>query len=420
MNHLYFLFLFSLFVPFNFSQTPPTANPNHQSYIQTPLNLEAYIGNKDFEFLYQFNEDDPFREMAKAVGRMEFTARTPTGDVTLRGTGFFISDQNILTCYHVPYNPKYIIEEIIEARIIMDRLKPNYASQEVIQVDPKPFKQNQASDYIIYTIKDTSQKRPPLKLSTTPPANNESIYIIHHPLDMPLTLSRRLCFVTTHNTNDLLHTCDTLEGSSGAPIISSVTHKVIGLHQGALSDVNIGISITRILNESIIRVVEKPTDTSTAISTVRPESLIVGKFGIKSDFPFLPKDYELHYDKDSMIHTLLKNKKKVISVRSKKVLIFFSPTNNQSSNLESIDHISATTNKTKKLWIGLILEEGQTKPFPPKTTLKAENLRKKRKIIPTKFTITERNEHYTENRKYISSQNNNVFMSNIEEHPTLD
>ena len=59
---------------------------------------------------------------------------------------------------------------------------------------------------------------------------NKSIYIIHYPKGKNVKVSYGL--FSNIIDNDVNHLCCTEEGSSGAPIISLETHKVIGIHIG--------------------------------------------------------------------------------------------------------------------------------------------------------------------------------------------
>jgi V8-like Glu-specific endopeptidase len=62
---------------------------------------------------------------------------------------------------------------------------------------------------------------------------NESIYILHH----PNAEGAKVSFgkgIEEVNDYDIKHLCHTEPGSSGGPILSRMTNKVIGIHKGSI------------------------------------------------------------------------------------------------------------------------------------------------------------------------------------------
>ena len=73
---------------------------------------------------------------------------------------------------------------------------------------------------------------------------NESIYILHHPNAEEAKVSFG-SGIEKVNDYDIKHFCHTEPGSSGGPILSKITNKVIGIHKGSKtkygkSDYNLG------------------------------------------------------------------------------------------------------------------------------------------------------------------------------------
>ena len=73
---------------------------------------------------------------------------------------------------------------------------------------------------------------------------NESIYILHHPNAEEAKVSFG-SGIEKENDYDIKHKCHTEPGSSGGPILSKITNKVIGIHKGSKtkygkSDYNLG------------------------------------------------------------------------------------------------------------------------------------------------------------------------------------
>jgi hypothetical protein len=79
--------------------------------------------------------------------------------------------------------------------------------------------------------------RQPLAVSDEDPSSGMPLYVVQHPNGDPKRVSRNDCSVDEVSVagrgmanTDFSHRCDTLGGSSGAPVVSLATHKVVGLH----------------------------------------------------------------------------------------------------------------------------------------------------------------------------------------------
>ena len=82
---------------------------------------------------------------------------------------------------------------------------------------------------------------------------NESIYILHHPNAEEAKVSFG-SGIEKENDYDIKHKCHTEPGSSGGPILSKITNKVIGIHKGSKtkygkSDYNLGTFLKYPLNK---------------------------------------------------------------------------------------------------------------------------------------------------------------------------
>ena len=148
---------------------------------------------------------------------------------------------------------------------------------------------------------------------------DEQIFILHFPNIGEAKVSYA-CGIEKINDYDIKHKCNTEVGSSGGPIFSAITKRIIGIHKGAISnrerktaynigtflkfplnDLNLGLNIKQILSS------EEYPEIKTLIKNLYTKKLlsnIVQIKGIKKIFgsdligyqllceeKFLPKDY---------------------------------------------------------------------------------------------------------------------------------
>lgn len=59
---------------------------------------------------------------------------------------------------------------------------------------------------------------------------NEPLFILHHPEGLPLSVTDRNCSASATSETTFMHTCDTLNGSSGALIFAKIDGAVVGIH----------------------------------------------------------------------------------------------------------------------------------------------------------------------------------------------
>ena len=82
---------------------------------------------------------------------------------------------------------------------------------------------------------------------------NEDIYILHYPNNSQKAYISYGNGIEQKGEYDIKHKCNTIQGSSGAPILSCLTNKVIGIHKGFVSEnsksFNIGIFLKFPLDE---------------------------------------------------------------------------------------------------------------------------------------------------------------------------
>ena len=62
----------------------------------------------------------------------------------------------------------------------------------------------------------------------------DSIYILHYPNALCASVSYGKGIKASNNKYDIEHKCNTLNGSSGGPILSLLTNEIIGIHKGTV------------------------------------------------------------------------------------------------------------------------------------------------------------------------------------------
>lgn len=76
-----------------------------------------------------------------------------------------------------------------------------------------------------------------MTLSNATPDVLTTLFLVHHPGGYPKYVTRGRCQTDDPaiDGTDILHRCDTLPGSSGAPIFDNNTRQVVGLHYSAVA-----------------------------------------------------------------------------------------------------------------------------------------------------------------------------------------
>ena len=111
--------------------------------------------------------------------------------------------------------------------------------------------------------------RQPLAVSDESLVEGMLLYVVQHPNGEPKRVSRNDCSVDKVSIagrgmgiTDFSHRCDTLGGSSGAPVVSLANHKVVGLHhlgfdEDSVMRLNRAVHIKRILADIPVAVLEE-------------------------------------------------------------------------------------------------------------------------------------------------------------------
>ena len=223
--------------------------------VRTPqaiqLKLEQMQGSKDFERIYDFKPGSRFRRFSRPVGRLKVRTRDREGRTgTVLCTASVISEQYIITNYHCI--PGLMGTEALAAKLELGYLNEfDTSSVREFQVASEPAEADGELDYaIVRVFGNPSLSHGVIRIGRETVEERDAVFLIHHPEGSPLILSRKQCYVTKAESGEISHTCDTMGGSSGSPLFSDETQRVIGLHFAGAADRNVGKSMRRIVGRS--------------------------------------------------------------------------------------------------------------------------------------------------------------------------
>ncbi|WP_210211517.1 SUMF1/EgtB/PvdO family nonheme iron enzyme, partial [Azospirillum griseum] len=123
-------------------------------------------------------------------------------------------------------------------------------------VDIRPVETSQWPDYSILRVAGNPAARfGALTMPVTAPLPSEPLIMFHHPLGQPMVLSAKGCRVGARpidGDGQLIHYCDTNDGSSGAPILDVNGTRLIGLHYAGNTGFNLAVPMVRLRQQSAI------------------------------------------------------------------------------------------------------------------------------------------------------------------------
>ena len=222
----------------------------------TDVQLELSIGNYENEPIINYSVGSVFAQIGRSVGRLDVL----TDKGMFPCTAFIVSKQYILTNYHCSLG-LLDNEKIGATRIDATQFVAGYTQTGIDEgtkkytVIPTPVETSKSLDYaVLEVIGDPSQEYGQLKLSSILPNSGDPFWIIGHPMGEGQRISREKCKANNPalSSGKLLHTCDTLPGNSGSPVIDAGLQQVVALHHaGSKADsVNFAILMSEILANS--------------------------------------------------------------------------------------------------------------------------------------------------------------------------
>jgi len=205
-----------------------------------------------FEPMGLLREDDPLRRLTRAVGRLDLLIEDDDGRFMSSCTATIVNDgEAILTANHcIPGTEGHVVE----ASILLDYYG---ADSDTIRLNvaTEPLVQDRDLDFSLVPLLDPVPRDiSPVPIGRADVLPGDRLIMVHHPEALPKKLTEYGCRAAPSLAADtnLRHVCDTLPGSSGAPIFNQ-NLEVVGTHHsgGRTSDdptsFNAGTRIVTIL-----------------------------------------------------------------------------------------------------------------------------------------------------------------------------
>ncbi|MGP6085428.1 trypsin-like peptidase domain-containing protein [Antarctobacter jejuensis] len=223
------------------------------------VQLEVQAGAYNNEFISNYGANSIFARTGRSVGMLQIL--TNAGHAPC--TGFLVEGNRIITNHHcvpgVLDHPQMkakgansIAAVQFHVGFVRDGLDDGVKT---FHVNPVPLETNEALDYtVLQVLGDANAEFGALELSAAVPQDRDPFWVIGHPMGEAQRISREKCQADTPALaqNRLRHTCDTLPGNSGSPVIDAGSQKVIALHHAGsrAGQVNFAVPMAEILAKS--------------------------------------------------------------------------------------------------------------------------------------------------------------------------
>lgn len=220
------------------------------------------FGMPEIDLVAHFGKTSRIAQAGRPVGRLDVS----TGTGVLSCTGFLVTADLLLTTARCAQGAPRRIGKDTEVEAIrfilgyLDETAPE--STEAFEVDTTPVEIDEALNYAVLRI---SSGKPgdlygTLALARRAPLDFEPLWLLGHPFGFPQHVAREDCWTATPAVLDgnLRHSCDTLPGNEGSPLVDALENRVIGLHFGGFrTGLQHAIPMRRILDSSRVL---KPAD----------------------------------------------------------------------------------------------------------------------------------------------------------------
>jgi hypothetical protein len=209
------------------------------------IQVQGYSpGGPWWEVVSQINNDPQLLQAAKSVARLQVQPMTGSG---WSCTGFLIASDRLLTNNHC-INSDEQCTGTVAAFDLTDVARPKQQLKcaSLLAHDP-------GLDYaLIQLTTDASTQSPILPFSTAQLKAGDPVEVIEHGWEVPARVSRSHCALVDIGVHvgqpksDIEYTCDTIESSSGSPILNT-KYEVLAIHHW--QNPNQGVSIGIILED---------------------------------------------------------------------------------------------------------------------------------------------------------------------------
>ncbi|WP_421904532.1 trypsin-like peptidase domain-containing protein [Mameliella sp.] len=264
-----------LFPPETFGQV---VAPRQETLLDAQL--EAQVGAYNNEFVSSYGDNSIFVRTGRAVGMLQIL--TNVGHAPC--TAFLVEGNKLVTNHHcVPGILKHprmvekgassIAAVQFHAGFLRDGIEDGVKS---FHVNPVPLETSEALDYtVLQVLGDANAEFGALDLSAAVPNDRDPFWVIGHPMGEAQRISREKCQADSPAVagNRLRHTCDTLPGNSGSPVIDAGSQKVIGLHHAGsrAGKVNFAVPMAEILAQSKVLKAAVPKKEAAEVLALREE-----------------------------------------------------------------------------------------------------------------------------------------------------
>ena len=253
--------------------------------VGTDFQLELSVGSYENEPISNYSDGSIFAQIGRSVGRLDVL----TDKGVFPCTAFIVSKKYILTNYHCSLG---ILdnERIGATQIQGTQFVAGYTQTGIDEgtkkymVVAQPIEVNKALDYaVLEVLGDPSEEYGQLKLASVMPTDGDPFWIIGHPMGEGQRISREKCKANAPavSAGKLLHTCDTLPGNSGSPVIDAGLQQVVALHHaGSQKDsVNFAILMSKILENSTVLAAYRAPDAVPKAKPVEPKTAAISACG---------------------------------------------------------------------------------------------------------------------------------------------